>query len=97
MPWCQTTINTHYTSVQKIVSSPQQCSKFHKILKETYGDKTAPSSKMLADLMVIHNVVMRWNYTHAMMEQALLLMKVSQDICSFFEEFIDMFPLAQGY
>jgi hypothetical protein len=63
-------------SVRKIVSSPQRRSIFRKISKETYGDKAAPSGKMLADLMVIRDVATRWNYTHAMMERALLLSKV---------------------
>jgi hypothetical protein len=50
---------------------------------------------MLADLMVIRDVATRWNYTHAMMERALLLMKVSHGRGFLFEEFIDMFT--QGY
>jgi hypothetical protein len=56
---------------------------FHKqfplLLKQVFGKikMPHPSNKLLSKLMVIHDVVTQWNYTHAMIKWALLLQKVS--------------------
>jgi hypothetical protein len=63
-------------AVLKIVSSPQRRAGFRKIAKDTYKEKKAPSGKALASLMVVRDVATRWNYTHAMIERAILLSKV---------------------
>ena len=49
---------------------------FCKIAKDTYQAKLASSDKPLASLMVVHDVITHWNYTHTMIECGLLLSKV---------------------
>ena len=65
--------------MKKICSSPKRCKQFRKFAKDAYGSKPAPapSNKLLYELMVIRDVVTRWNYTHAMIKRAILLRKVS--------------------
>lgn len=74
--------NTHLPQLRaitkKICSSPQRRKQFRNFAKQAYGSKPAPapSNKLLCDLMVIRDVVTRWNYTHAMIKRALMLRKV---------------------
>ena len=64
--------------MRKICSSPQCRKKFKNFAKQAYGlsPAPAPSNKLLANLIVIRDVVTRWNYTHAMIKRALMLRKV---------------------
>jgi hypothetical protein len=55
---------------KKICSSPQRHKQFRQLLKQVFGSIKAPhpSNKQLCELMVIRDVVTRWNYTHAMIK-----------------------------
>ncbi|KAF7371616.1 Eukaryotic translation initiation factor 3 [Mycena venus] len=59
----------------KICSSPQRRKRFRTTAERMFPDKLAPSGRKLASLMVVRDVRHRWNYTHAMIERALLLRK----------------------
>lgn len=63
---------------KKICSSPQRRKQFRLLSKQVFGSIRAPhpSNKQLCELMVIRDVVTRWNYTHAMIKRALLLRRV---------------------
>ncbi|KAF7794640.1 hypothetical protein EIP86_005777, partial [Pleurotus ostreatoroseus] len=56
----------------KIASSPQRRSSFRKIVHSAYAS-SHPDDVRRRRLMVIRDVVTRWNYTHAMIERALFM------------------------
>ncbi|GJF00443.1 hypothetical protein PsYK624_167310 [Phanerochaete sordida] len=56
----------------KITSSPQRRSAFHRVKQRVYKADTAENTRRRR-LMVIRDVVTRWNYTHAMIVRALEL------------------------
>ncbi|EKM48650.1 uncharacterized protein PHACADRAFT_108524 [Phanerochaete carnosa HHB-10118-sp] len=60
----------------KIASSPQRRSRFYKIKRKVYKADTAENARRRR-LMVIRDVVTRWNYTHAMIVRALELRDVT--------------------
>ena len=66
--------------VNKIVSSPQRRQHFKRCAKKQYDGMVTSKGSKLELLMVIRDVVTRWNYTHAMIKRALMLRKVS--LCS---------------
>ncbi|KAJ7846727.1 hypothetical protein B0H14DRAFT_2583983 [Mycena olivaceomarginata] len=57
----------------QICSSPQRRKRFRDTAARVDKNKLAPSGRKLASLMVVHDVRHRWNYTHAVVECALLL------------------------
>ncbi|KAF7349955.1 hypothetical protein MVEN_01296600 [Mycena venus] len=63
------------TITTKICSSPQRRKRFRTMAERMFPDKLALSGWKLASLMVVQDVRHHWNYTHAMIERALLLRK----------------------
>ncbi|KAJ7805465.1 hypothetical protein B0H14DRAFT_3153436, partial [Mycena olivaceomarginata] len=61
------------TTATEICSSPQRRKRFRDTAARVDKNKLAPSGRKLASLMVVHDVRHRWNYTHAVVECALLL------------------------
>lgn len=65
------------TIVTKIVASPQRRRRFRRTAEATYKEEVAATGTLKAKLMVIRDVITRWNYTHAMITRALSLRDVS--------------------
>ena len=66
------------TVVQKIVSSPQRRTIFRRHARKFYQGKELPGTKTdISTLMPIRDVKTRWNWTHAMIQRALILRNVS--------------------
>ncbi|TFY61097.1 hypothetical protein EVJ58_g4726 [Rhodofomes roseus] len=62
--------------VRKIVSSPQRRTIFRRHAHKFYdGKKTEDGGKCIAELMPIRDVKTRWNWTHAMIQRALIMRK----------------------
>jgi hypothetical protein len=78
------------TICTKICSSPQRRSYFRRIAQRVCGGKKAPEAlnplKKHGDvgmLMVLRDVVTRWNSTQAMLRRSLILQDVSVQVVDF--------------
>ena len=63
--------------VNKIVVSPQRRQHFKRCARKYYHNNLTPKGVKLETLMVVRDVVTRWNYMHAMIKRALVLQKES--------------------
>jgi hypothetical protein len=77
LSYCCSDVIQLRTTTTKICSSPQRRKRFRDTAARVYNNKVAESGRKLASLMVVRDVRHRWNYTHAMIQRALLLKSVS--------------------
>ncbi|KAF7794099.1 hypothetical protein EIP86_005229, partial [Pleurotus ostreatoroseus] len=69
----------NHSAVKKIASSPQRRSSFRKIVHSAYASSHLNDVRRRR-LMVIQDVVTRWNYTHTMIERALFMRTVFNNV-----------------